>query len=109
MTKADFVRHLGEENFCPSMDAAISRARELTEATFQFMAKPGQTLPQAEITVPLAEVASIWFENPASIPFGSQFVYRRSFTEESGVNAIASISVTLSNSLGISNPVGISF
>jgi len=59
--------------------------------------------------VPLAEVASIWFENPASISFGSQFVYRRGFTEESGTDAIASISVTLSNSLGISDPVSITF
>ncbi len=83
--------------------------REITQATFQFTPKPGQTLTTTETVAALSEAARNWFQNPASFDFGGQFVYTKPFTFEGGVDSIASISVTLSNTLGASNKVTASF
>ncbi len=83
--------------------------RDLTQATFQFTPKPGQTLTTPETVAALSEAARNWFQNPASFDFGSQFVYTKPFTFEGGVDSIASVSVTLSNTLGQSNKVSTSF
>jgi hypothetical protein len=33
MTQADFHQHIGGENICPSLKAAVERAREILKAT----------------------------------------------------------------------------
>jgi hypothetical protein len=83
--------------------------REITQAIFQFTPKPSQTLPVSETTVSLSEAAQSWFQNPASFEFGGQFVYVKRFSFEGGVSSIATVAVTLSNSLGESNKVSATF
>jgi hypothetical protein len=83
--------------------------REIARATFQFIPKPGQTLLSGDPTIPLSETAQEWFQDPASFAFGSQFLYTRTFAIEGATSAIASVAVTLSNSVGHSNTVSATF
>jgi hypothetical protein len=83
--------------------------REIAQATFQFMPKLGQALLSGDATVVLSETAQGWFQDPASFAFGSQFVYTRAFAIEGPASAIASVAVTLSNSIGNSNTLSATF
>lgn len=78
-----------------------STARELTEAVFQFSAASGSTLQQAQVRVPMDAVASAWFQDAASVRFGSQFTFTQSFTVQQGeASAVTPVSVTVTNRVG---------
>ncbi|MEP7365579.1 MAG: putative Ig domain-containing protein, partial [Acidobacteriota bacterium] len=83
----------------------FSTPREVTQALFRFTASSGANLQTSELTLPLTTPAAVWFSSDASRAFGGQFTYRQSFTLSGESNAIASLSVTLSNSTGASQPV----
>ena len=76
-------------------------ARELSEASFQFDAAAGSTLQQAQVRVPMDTVASAWFQDAASVRFGSQFTFTQSFNVQQGeAGAVTPVSVTLTNRVG---------
>jgi hypothetical protein len=77
-----------------------STPREVTQALFRFTPASGANLQTTELTLPLTAPATTWFTSDQSRAFGGQFTYRQSFTLTGESNAVASISVTLSNSTG---------
>ena len=84
---------------------AFSTPREVTQAVFRFTPSSGANLQTTELTLPLTAPATAWFTGDASRAYGGQFTYRQSFTLTGEANAIASLSVTLSNSTGASQPI----
>jgi hypothetical protein len=81
-------------------------SREVTQATFHFNAVAGSTLQLADFTVPLTSTFTTWYGSTAAAPFGSQFTYAQPFTVQGAASSsIASVTVTLTNSTGASQPV----
>jgi hypothetical protein len=75
-------------------------ARELTQATFRFSVAGGSTLQSGEITIPVEDLFSKWFQGTAASGFGSQFTYTQPFTVKGDVSAIRPGTVTLTNRVG---------
>ncbi|MBL8174504.1 MAG: putative Ig domain-containing protein, partial [Bryobacterales bacterium] len=80
----------------------FSTPRDITSATFRFSPAPGSSLQTSELTVQLTEGASGWYRSETSRPFGSQFTLTQLFNVQGDTSAIASVSVTLTNSSGTS-------
>ncbi len=88
--------------------SGFSTTREITQATFRFTGRSGvQVQPSSVTPAGIAEAFADWFEARAeeSQVFGSQFTLQVPFTISGEQNAIASVSVTLSNSQGASEAV----
>jgi hypothetical protein len=83
----------------------FSNTRDLTQGTFTFTAASGVNLQTTTVTVPLTTVLSAWYQSAASAPFGSQFTLTQPFTVTGNQQAVASLSVTLTNSVGTSAAV----
>jgi hypothetical protein len=75
-------------------------AREVTQAVLRFTAASGSLLQTAEYTLPLEDAFAKWFQDPASVKFGSQFTFTQPFNLQGDPNAVSLESVTLSNRLG---------
>ena len=82
-----------------------SPSRDLTQASFRFTPASGSNLRTTTATLPLAESARQWYEDPASRLFGSQFTIVQPFTLQGSADAIGAIYVTLSNTAGTSEEV----
>jgi hypothetical protein len=87
----------------------FSTPREVTSATFRFSSAPDANLQTAEVTLPMTELAGPWYQSQESWQFGSQFTLRQSFTVQGDINAVAAVSVVLTNSVGSSQAVSASF
>lgn len=88
----------------------FSNTRSLKSASVQFTLAPGFSMPTSQFTIDASQVSAVWYASTASQSFGSQFTIAIPFTfqgtfptGQSVVNAITSISVTMSNALGASN------
>jgi hypothetical protein len=79
-----------------------SPTRQLTQATFQLTAASGSTLSSSTVTIPVDSLFTAWYQNSASAQYGSQFTYTQPFTISGSPQAVASVSVTLTNSVGTS-------
>lgn len=79
--------------------------REVTQAVFRFTPASGANLQTTELTIPLTAPSATWFSSDGARAFGSQFTYRQPFTLSGDTAAVSSLSVTLSNSVGASQPV----
>lgn len=77
-----------------------SPSRDLTQAAFRFTPAPGSNLRTTTATLPLADSARQWYEDPVSRLFGSQFTIVQPFTLQGSASAIGAIYVSLSNSAG---------
>jgi hypothetical protein len=77
-----------------------STAREITQAVFQFRPASGNTLQQTSVTVPLESLFSTWYQDTASMRYGSQFLLSQPFTIQGDPNAVICERVTLTNRLG---------
>jgi large repetitive protein len=86
-----------------------SSSRELTQAAFQFTAAAGGNLQTTSATVPLGDPSKTWYQDASSANYGSQFTIVQPFTVTGNTNAVASVSVTLSNALGASAASSASF
>lgn len=80
-----------------------STTREITQGTFQFAPTSSANLQTTSVTVQLNSAFATWYQSSASNAFGSQFTLSMPFTVQGDVNAIASVTVTLTNSKGTSN------
>mgnify|MGYP007084739628 CR=1 FL=1 len=84
-----------------------STPRDLTEAPFRFA---GSNLQTTELTANLGTAGTNWYRSSASAQFGSMFKYVQAFTVTQGsVNNITSVTVTLRNSAGASDPRQVNF
>ncbi|HWB85593.1 MAG TPA: putative Ig domain-containing protein [Bryobacteraceae bacterium] len=80
----------------------FSTDRELTQAVFQFTGAAGSNLQTSSVTVPVDAIFATWYNSAASAPFGSQFTFTQPFNVQGDNQAIASVSVVLTNKMGSS-------
>jgi hypothetical protein len=84
----------------------FSTSREVTQGTFRF---GGTNLQGNEATVPLTASFNAWFQGTASQQFGGQFTLSFPFTIQGDPNNVTSVTVTLTNSAGTSQPATANF
>ncbi len=87
----------------------LSSPRDMSQAAFRFTARTGANLETTQVTVDVGSVFSNWYQGEQSFPFGSTFLYVQPFTVQGDSNAVASVSVTLTNSAGTSQPASANF
>jgi hypothetical protein len=80
-------------------------SRQVTQAVLQFTPAAGTTLSSTTFTIPTTSLFTTWYGSTAAAPYGSQFTLTQPFTVSGSTSAVASVSVTLSNSQGNSNTV----
>jgi hypothetical protein len=82
-----------------------STTRDITQATFQFAAGSGGSLLTAQLQPDVASTFTTYYQSAPSATVGSAFVYLQPFIAEQGdANVVTSITVTLTNSRGNSDP-----
>jgi sugar lactone lactonase YvrE len=82
-----------------------STSREITSAKFDFGAASGANLLTVELQPNVTGTFTSYYQADASSAVGGAFVYTQPFIVKQGdVNAVASVTVTLSNSQGASEP-----
>src|SRR5436190_1922681 len=82
-----------------------STSREITQATFQFVAGSGGNLLTAQLQPDVAGTFTTYYQSPTSAEVGSAFVYLQPFiTQQGDANIVTSITVTLANAQGTSDP-----
>jgi large repetitive protein len=77
--------------------------REVTQAGFVFNPATGANLQTTSLTLQVGSLFSLWLQGTQVI--GSQFLFTQPFTVSGNLQAVTSISVTLTNSQGSSQPV----
>jgi hypothetical protein len=87
----------------------FSTPQEVTRALFQFTPIAGRALQNSQVTVDLTAPANTWYQSSASAATGGQFLYTQPFTIQGDLNAIQSVAITLTNSVGNSQPTTVSF
>ncbi len=90
-----------------SMTVAIlglSSTRNMTQAHFHFTPISGQTLKTTDLTVDLSTPFTTWYQSAASDAYGTTFLYTQPFTLDSAATNVQSVTVTLTNSVGDSQP-----
>lgn len=83
----------------------FSTPREVTQGTFRFTPSADSDLRTTELVVALSDSARQWYQTAASTQFGSQFQLIVPVTVQGSGNAVRSVSVTLVNQQGASQPV----
>jgi hypothetical protein len=82
-----------------------STSREISVATFTFGAASGARLLTAQLQPDVGSPFSTYYQSDASEAVGGSFVYTQQFLVKQGdVNAVASITITLTNAQGTSEP-----
>jgi hypothetical protein len=84
----------------------FATSREVTSATFHFT---GMNLQTTDINVPLSSLLGGWFSDPQSIAFGSTFNLVQQFTVQGAASQVTGVTITLTNAVGSSTPVSVTF
>uniref|UniRef100_Q01XH1 Ig family protein n=1 Tax=Solibacter usitatus (strain Ellin6076) TaxID=234267 RepID=Q01XH1_SOLUE len=84
----------------------FATSREVTSATFHFT---GTNLQGTDINVPLSSLLGGWFSDPQSIAFGSTFKLVQQFTVQGAASQVTGVTITLTNAVGSSTPVSVTF
>jgi hypothetical protein len=85
----------------------FTTTREITQGVFRFSG--GTALQTTELTVPLAASVNSFFQGAGAAQFGGQFVLTVPFTIQGDTTAVTSVTVTLTNAAGTSQPVTAAF
>ncbi len=80
----------------------FSNTREVTKAVFHFTPVAGSSIEDPDVTVDVTTVFAGWYGSTASDAYGSAFTFTQPFTLDSDVSVIAGVTVTLTNSVGVS-------
>lgn len=80
-----------------------STPRDLTSARVTFTPTAGTNLQTTELNIPLTASSATWFDSTPGKDNGSAFKLSIPFNVQNGSNAVASVTVTLTNSVGASN------
>ena len=83
----------------------LSSTRDMSQATFHFTPAAGQSLSTSDFTVDLTGAFGTWYTSSASDQFGTTFLYTQPFSLNSDATHVGSVTVTLQNSQGQSEPV----
>jgi sugar lactone lactonase YvrE len=82
-----------------------STSRDVTVATFQFAAAAGASLETVQLQPEVTVTFTAHYQEPESAAVGSVFLYVQPFIVTQGdVNAVASVTMTLTNAQGVSEP-----
>jgi hypothetical protein len=81
----------------------FSPSREATQGVFRFAGT--STLDTTELTVQLGSTFNTFFQGAASAQSGGQFTLTVPFTIQGDTSAVNSVTVTLTNATGTSQPV----
>ena len=84
-----------------------SSTRALTQIALQFAAAPGANLTTTTLNVNADSAFSTWYQSVASRAFGSQFTASLTINVTGDLAAVQSVSVTGSNSKGLSNSMSV--
>jgi len=87
----------------------FATSREVTGATVHLTPVAGTQLGTSDFNIALTTAFTAWYQDPASIQFGSQFSLTIPFTVQNVSNAVTSATVTLTNSQGTSAPANATF
>ncbi len=87
------------------LTTGFSTTREIQSATFSFTPANGALLAQKTVIVPAATLFSVWYTTAGSAQYGSAFTYSQQFTLSGSPSSVASVSVTLTNTVGTSSGV----
>jgi hypothetical protein len=79
-----------------------SNTHQATQAKFHFVPVSGKTLLTPDLTVDITSLFNAWYTSTGSTTFGSAFGYDQPFTLDDDASIIASVTVTISNSVGAS-------
>jgi hypothetical protein len=82
----------------------LATPRQVSQLVVRLTPASGATFQTTDFTINVAAGFTAWYANSASVPFGSQFKLVLPFTL-SDSTSLASVSVTLSNSVGSSATV----
>jgi hypothetical protein len=82
--------------------SGYSNTREISSGSFTFAVSSGNTLSQAQVTVPLTAAYTTWFNSTASNATGGQFKLTVPFSVTGSATAITKVTVTLTNAKGAS-------
>jgi large repetitive protein len=85
----------------------FSTSRDGTQGVFRFAGT--NTLDTTELTVQLATTFNTFFQSAASAQTGGQFTLTVPFTIQGDTSAVNSVTVTLTNAAGTSQPVTATF
>ncbi|MBS1829070.1 MAG: putative Ig domain-containing protein [Acidobacteria bacterium] len=102
---APVIRSVTARRVASGLEVVItgfSTTRDISSATFRFSPAPGSSLQTSELTVQLTDGARTWYQSEGSRAFGSQFTLTQQFNVQGDTSAIASVSVTLTNTSGTS-------
>jgi len=81
-----------------------STSRDITVATFQFAAASDANLETVKLQPDVAGTFSAYYQTPTSVAVGSVFLYMQPFIVTQGdVNAVGSVTMTLTNAQGVSD------
>ncbi|HEU0004864.1 MAG TPA: choice-of-anchor D domain-containing protein, partial [Terriglobia bacterium] len=86
-----------------------STPRSLSQAAFRFSPRAGSNVQSGDVTLSVTSQFTTWYQSADSQQFGSQFRMRIPFTVQGDINALGSVSVTLTNAAGTSEPTSTSF
>jgi hypothetical protein len=84
----------------------------LTQLNIQINPKPGDTFSAANLTINVSSASSAWFQSTAAQPFGGAFLIAIPFVLSSGstsdlVHMLQSLSITATNSIGVSSSISV--
>jgi hypothetical protein len=82
--------------------SGLSSTRDMTQAEFNFTPVSGKSLATTQLTVPLTSAFQTWYQSTPSDAFGTTFTYTQPFTISGDASDIESVTVTLTNSQGVS-------
>jgi hypothetical protein len=82
-----------------------STTLDMKTAAFHFTPAAGATLQTTDVAIDVSSLFAAWYGNAASLATGSQFSLIVPFTVAGNTSTIASVTVTLINSVGGSAPV----
>jgi sugar lactone lactonase YvrE len=82
-----------------------SDSKDITQATFSFSAKSGEKLDTVQLRPDVTSIFSDYYQSSSEPMAGGSFVYTQPFIAQKGnANVVASVTVTLTNSVGKSQP-----
>jgi len=85
--------------------SGYSTPRSVSRMDFQFTAVPGAQLQGASLSADVDAAFNSWYQGSASRAFGSQFTASVTVNASGDLSAVQSVSVTATNSNGVSSPV----
>lgn len=94
---------LGTGTFTLLVDG-FSNTREISSATFRLTPVAGAPLQTTDVQVAVAAAYTAWYQSTASIPFGGQFRLTMPFNVAGSLADIDSVTVTVTNTVGASQP-----